>query len=663
MRAQSEGLSIDESGKLVFKRCGIAANVGHLTCSVESGAGVRDLALVQTLDVEDMHGRHTTWVQRPVEVRMCLHMPQMSQQVEMDLYITSRSPGPLFVRRLDVRLDLSLQAPEKVERKDVTWFRNGWQSWSHCTTVGADSPTIPVPRFDFIYGMKEDEAVPRAQACFVSDMVSVVKIGDEGLLAGAIRQEHFQRIHVQPRVEDASMTLSIDLDGAPLAPGRTIRAGSWLLEGERTTTVLVEGWARRLAGGFRPREKRLGWSSWYERERKITHAYICRTVEVLATNPRLDAVRYVVVDDGYQRRVGDWLEPASRYGAAIADTARAIAESGRVPGIWLAPFIAQERSRLLAEHPDWLLRRGGKPVCGGWNPHWKARFYALDLDNAEVLSWLSSLFRELYSMGFRFFKLDYLYPAALRADRKPGASGRFLRFVRGLDAIRKAVTGESFILGCGAPLAPCIGLVDGMRVSTDVGYRWDSSGLLETVTGDPDLVGLFPAARNTLSRVPFARAFWEVDPDCLLVRKRNSRLSEQELDLYNSVAAVCGDLLFIGDDITRWKSREMERFTAILEGASQAVFPLSTSDQVDPAWVRAIVNRTDSLFCFNLGEYKEMASMSRDRLELLNDRLLEAEALGPSKVSLNEERISFSEVPARSYSSAAIVVEPGEKKE
>jgi len=36
----------------------------------------------------------------------------------------------------------------------------------------------------------------------------------------------------------------------------------------------------------------------------------------------------------------------------------------------------------------------------------------------------------------------------------------------GLNVIRKAV-GKSFILGCGAPLLPSAGLVDGMRIGED----------------------------------------------------------------------------------------------------------------------------------------------------------------------------------------------------
>lgn len=607
-----------------------------------------------------MHGLHTCYGHGPVEATLTLHLPYMSQQGQMDVTIANRGAGPLRLRRLDVQLHLDLQHPEDFQRKEVSWFRNGWQSWSHATTVREDRPTIPLPRINFIYGMKENPAVPRKKAPFVSDMFSVIKIGDEGLMAGAVNQKHFQEIEVAPGAGEARVSLSIDLDGQPMAPSATYQAGGWLFEGERTTSVLGGWWARRKVPVGAPRDKVVGWCSWYERERKITHRYICDTLEVIRATPKLSPMRYVIIDDGYQHRVGDWLQPRPAYKGWIGDTASAIVAAGRIPGIWTAPFIAQKGSRLLAEHPDWFLRRNGKLLSGGRNPHWKAPFYALDLDNHQVLTWLDSLYRQLRSMGFGFFKLDYLYPAALAADRHPGSAGRYQRFQRGLEVIRKAVGDDSYVLGCGCPLAPSIGLVDGMRVSTDVGFRWDSAGLLQTVTGDPDLVGIFPALRNTLARLPFARQFWQVDPDCLMIRKRNGNLSRGELDLYNKVTALAGDLLLVGDDLTRWGSSEVEQFHDLLENAGHNLDPLLTSDQVSPAWLRTTVKGVDSLYCINSGHYQEMASMSRDRLELLGDKLVEVTSTGECEASLNDERVSFSKIKARSFAAAAITVQPGE---
>ena len=43
----------------------------------------------------------------------------------------------------------------------------------------------------------------------------------------------------------------------------------------------------------------------------------------------------------------------------------------------------------------------------------------------------------------------------------------------GYDAIRRGAGDDAFILGCGAPLGTCIGVVDGMRIGPDVAPSWD----------------------------------------------------------------------------------------------------------------------------------------------------------------------------------------------
>ena len=70
------------------------------------------------------------------------------------------------------------------------------------------------------------------------------------------------------------------------------------------------------------------------------------------------------------------------------------------------------------------------------------------------------MFTALRSYGFDYFKLDFLYAGAL---------GGLEEYRHGLPAvIRDAVGPEAYVLGCGAPILPSVGLVDAMRVSPDV---------------------------------------------------------------------------------------------------------------------------------------------------------------------------------------------------
>ena len=70
--------------------------------------------------------------------------------------------------------------------------------------------------------------------------------------------------------------------------------------------------------------------------------------------------------------------------------------------------------------------------------------------------------------GFSYLKLDFLHTAAMPGGvRHDPSISRGEALHRMMAAVRAAVGDDIFILGCGAPLGPCIGHVDGMRVSAD----------------------------------------------------------------------------------------------------------------------------------------------------------------------------------------------------
>ncbi len=117
------------------------------------------------------------------------------------------------------------------------------------------------------------------------------------------------------------------------------------------------------------------------------------------------------IDDGWERKVGDWLEPdPAKFPHGLRPLADAAHESGFLAGLWLAPFVCEKESLLCKDHPDWLLKANGAPWCCGSN--WSS-FYALDIDQPEVQAYLKQVFdRVLKAWGFDLVKLDFLYGAA-----------------------------------------------------------------------------------------------------------------------------------------------------------------------------------------------------------------------------------------------------------
>jgi len=110
-----------------------------------------------------------------------------------------------------------------------------------------------------------------------------------------------------------------------------------------------------------------------------------------------------------------------------------------------------------------------------WSTHASAaRTTSSTPTHPQVQKFLDELFRGLRKDGFTYFKLDFLYGAAYEAGRHdPEVTGtQALR--SGLKRIFDAVNPpgkpeQTFLLACGAPLMPVVGLVHGARTGGDVG--------------------------------------------------------------------------------------------------------------------------------------------------------------------------------------------------
>jgi len=647
--SENEGAIVRGDSVLEFKRCDIVAQVTGIGFVVRAGTNnfTERVTPAEGSVSAEQDGMTASFRTRFLAASLRFSTMARSQSAEVVCEIANASSGPIHLVRQEIELDVTVRFGETFEPARTGWFRNGWQSWSFAGAVRGDNPDIPTPRIGFIYDIKEDPEVPRRKARFVSDMVTAVKLGDNAIVAGAYRQRFFQQAEVEPKQDRFILRLSIDLDMEPLAPGARLEAGGWQFEGERRSTVIIKRWGERT-GQRNPRTKRIvGWCSWYDRQRRITGRYIAKNVARIKSDDRLAPLQVVLIDDGYEDRVGDWLAPSRRYGEALSKSASGIAEAGLVPGIWVAPFIAQAGSTLLKKHPEWFQTRKGKKRRIGWNPHWKAAFYAIDPRNEEFLHWLGRLFATLRGYGFRVFKLDYLFPAAYRTDRAHNSAGRYLAFRNALSVIRDAVGEESVLMGCGCPLAPARGLIDAMRVSTDVAYSWEGAALIAAMTGDRELMGIRPAVRNTMARATFAKSFWLVDPDCVLLRKRRGTATRNELEVQAILAALNRDVFLIGDDLTRWKEEDIERFSMLAGLGGGDFLPLDSADMLEPVWAVAGDQSSTYLAAFNLGEYAEMRSLP---LPLLVDRFKRGtvRSVTSHESAFEEDRISVSKVERHS---------------
>jgi alpha-galactosidase len=217
---------------------------------------------------------------------------------------------------------------------------------------------------------------------------------------------------------------------------------------------------------------------------------------------------------------------------ALAQTIKA---TGRKAGLWLAPLIAAESSRLFKEHADWFLRDvRGKFVSAGFN--WGERLFALDTTHPAALEWLAALMKQVRAWGFDYLKLDFLYAGALPGQRHVDVP-REAAYRQGLKLMRAAMGTDAFFLTCGAPILPSLGLCDALRVGPDVSGKWEDPRDA-ILLSNPTTPGTRNAIRTTVNRL-WLQPLVMTDPDVAYFVERENSLSPQQRQLLQDLALIC----------------------------------------------------------------------------------------------------------------------------
>lgn len=517
----------------------------------------------------------------PLEVEVACSPLGTGQRVDL-VVCNPRRPGARRVALDRVRLLTSA--------RPTTALEHGWQSWS---PVGRRRVTdvVPLRRLAPWWVRATYHAAPELAGRAVTGdqfLLMADGCGEKGASGGLVGfldgARHLSTVVATP----AAVLVVALLDGVALAPGESRALDPlWLAVGDpgRSYSEYLAHWSA-AAGARAGAGSPLGWCSWYQYFAKVTPE-ACRRNLALAADHGFELFQ---LDDGYQRAVGDWLQPNERFEAdPPSRLAAEIAGRGLTAGIWTAPFLASPRSDVARSHPGWIAgarrtgARGpsrGRPCRAMWNPlAWGGWAMALDTTDPSVLDHLRRTFASLAGQGWRYHKIDFCYAAAVPARRRgDGASTRAEAIRAGLQAVRDGAGPDAVILGCGIPLAQSVGLVDVMRVSADTAPRW-SPGPLRP----PGYSDLAPAAVSALQasvlRAPMHRRLWVNDPDCLLLRPVRTRLTSGQRRLLTEAAAGTGAFTVVSDDLDTYGPDEWAALDRLRRSHERADAPL---DLVDP---------------------------------------------------------------------------------
>jgi len=416
----------------------------------------------------------------------------------------------------------------EVSREHGRVYEHGWQSWSPTSTY-AVSCTSPRPEQRWQHLMRFRPETPAPSYGFQAEGLLAVDPGtgtptrvyaarDARQEVASIRAElHGSRLVV---TADGPVTVGFGPDGIDPALARF---------GDESAPQL---------GAGAPRAAPTVWCSWYHYFLDVTEDDI---VDNLADIGRYRLpVDVVQVDDGWQAEIGDWLTLSGRF-SSLADLATRIRDAGRRAGVWVAPFTVGARSVLARDHPDWLAGEAG------WN--WGQDLLGLDLTHPGARAYLRSVFGRLAEVGFDYFKLDFIYSGALAATRYDDRN-RVEAYRSGLALVREAVGPDAYLLGCGAPILPSVGLLDAMRVSPDTYHPGDTEAERRRLRGRAGVV----------ARAWQHGRYWVNDADCLVARPSFSARREwaDVIERYGGLRSASDRIA----DLDDWGLRTTRRLLA-----------------------------------------------------------------------------------------------------
>lgn len=507
-------------------------------------------------------GRILLEVEHGAELRLCVRLEGIAADRPVD------------------SLGLRFTAVSGVRR----YLRNGYQSWDGSFfaapgTPAGDGPPGKAPTLGF------------AMTAFLPEE------SDGAVVLGFTRHDRFQNRFRFGGSADA-MTVDVEtlIDRVPHLGA--VEAEPLVLFDGGAVEQALRHWSRIVAAEspLPPRipERRItGWCSWYNLYAAIDEAAIHEHLAAAAKfrDAHAAPLDIFLIDDGFTPEMGDWLDVKPQFPRGMAPLVGDIRAAGFTPGLWIAPFMVGNRSRLYRDHPDWVVRdrETGGPLAqmkfyGEFRWHKRSEeYYILDITHPEAEAYIREVFRTwARDWGAGYFKTDFmLFGAEHGPDRavwrRPGRSR--IAIWRKMAALIREAIGDALWLGCGCPLWASVGYVDAIRIGRDIGVSWRGEYSAESLL------------RDQLTRNHAAGTLWQADPDCILLRDRFHELTDKQVRSLALFAGLSGGVLMTSDRLDELSPERARLFADLLSaGIAGCDFPELGRDT--PV-VRQVARRAD----------------------------------------------------------------------
>ncbi|KAG0321150.1 hypothetical protein BGZ99_004093 [Dissophora globulifera] len=574
----------------------------------------------------DSNGRHV------IDLRVPSAMGASASPARLVLTGTTQFPTPKTCIRT---IELSLDPASSPSPEGKTILANGYQSWS-TSYAGADDTSV-FEKPNWLYnetthlGLASDMHIyeyPGVKGKVHSSLVTSIRdkcvdfslsvsssavpiqadqgaarrIGrpEELVLCGSLSEDHGYTYFSMDTTQ-SKITISQDCVGKQLRKINDKLVLRTFFAWDNKDTTVWDAYAAAWASIHRDRRfiqsslhnQLSGWTSWYYHYENISEHIILENLQHFSGSgsPRSDdnrdegavgwPAKVFQIDDGFTI-VGDWLDPhKDKFPRGMRFIAKSIRDKGLTPGLWLAPFLASKKSKIVQEHPEWFVRKptaksycisdsdniekkqrqarnqslycccchtfdygNGSPTSDLMlaHPAFTDGAFALDLENPEVQAHLANIFKVVtQEWGFKMLKLDFLFAAA-QVARNGKTHGQLMW--EAMQMVRTWAGPDTTLLGCGVPLGASFMLVDYCRIGCDVGASWDT---MQRHFHDREYISCFNSLTSTLSRWAMSGRFFGNDPDVYFIRDWNMGLSTTEKRTLMLLNHLLGHLVFCSD--------------------------------------------------------------------------------------------------------------------
>ncbi|HYC57816.1 MAG TPA: glycoside hydrolase family 36 protein [Candidatus Binatia bacterium] len=420
------------------------------------------------------------------------------------------------------------------------WLSNGFHSWSQTGVITLGAQPQPEDLQTALLQRGDAEVVRGGSE--LSWWMTWIGSEHANLFAGALTAARFRSWVTAWLTEQETVGLRIACGGSGesirMRAGEGIVSERFHIEAGRDLHAILRRYADALPSRRRTvvHAPRAGWNSWYglwddgvTEDAVLENARLARPILERIVSSNVEPL-HIVIDDGWQQQWGDW-QTNDKFPAGLAGVCSSLAQQGFATGLWLAPLLAHENSRVATQHPDWFVE-GAEYLHGK-----RGRMLILDVTRSDVAEHLACVIRSVLDAGIRFLKLDFLFAGTFEGRRARNATG-MEAYAQAMKILRKAA-GDTFVLAVGAPMLGTFEYADSYRIGFDIA--------LEKVGN----IGIGPSWPFIANQARSLAARWHLghatlcDADPVLLRE----LPAAEVEAGAWMPALAGGAFFLSDHL------------------------------------------------------------------------------------------------------------------